>query len=114
MKGSANTDVFNNLSYNDCVILANSGFVECSSYDRKYIMRIQVQEHLKYEVQEVNLYMNLFMNLYMKKIPGVDFLAFPPINIGERYKRIFDLRKFISQSEIPFDLKQLHQLSAGL
>ena len=46
--------------------------------------------------------------------PGVDFLAFPPINIGERYKKIFDLRKVISQSEIPFDLKQLHQLSVGL
>ena len=45
---------------------------------------------------------------------GVDFLAFPPINIGERYKKIFDLRKVISQSEIPFDLKQLHQLSVGL
>ena len=44
---------------------------------------------------------------------GVDFLAFPPINIGERYKKIFDLRKVISQSEILFDLKQLHQLSAG-
>ena len=46
--------------------------------------------------------------------PGVDFLAFPPINIGERYKKIFDLRKVISQSEIPFDLKQLHQLSVSL
>ena len=45
---------------------------------------------------------------------GVDFLAFPPINIGEIYKKIFDLRKVISQSEIPFDLKQLHQLSVGL
>ena len=45
---------------------------------------------------------------------GVDFLAFLPINIGERYKKIFDLRKVISQSEIPFDLKQLHQLSVGL
>ena len=45
---------------------------------------------------------------------GVDFLAFPPINIGERYKKIFDLRKVISQSEILFDLKQLHQLSVGL
>ena len=30
VKGSANTDVFNHPSYNDCVILANSGFVECS------------------------------------------------------------------------------------
>ena len=47
-------------------------------------------------------------------IPGVDFLAFPPINIGEIYKKIFDLRKVISQSEILFDLKQLHQLSVGL
>ena len=46
--------------------------------------------------------------------PWVDFLAFLPINIGERYKKIFDLRKVISQSEIPFDLKQLHQLSVGL
>ena len=46
--------------------------------------------------------------------PGVDFLAFPPINIGEIYKKIFDLRKVISQSEILFDLKQLHQLSVGL
>ena len=45
---------------------------------------------------------------------GVDFLAFPPINIGEIYKKIFDLRKVISQSEILFDLKQLHQLSVGL
>ena len=65
VKGSANTDVFNHPSYNDCVILANSGFVECSSYDRKYIMRIQVQEPLKYEVQEVNLYQQ---NAFMKKI----------------------------------------------
>ena len=46
--------------------------------------------------------------------PGVDFLTFPPINIGEIYKKIFDLRKVISQSEILFDLKQLHQLSVGL
>ena len=45
---------------------------------------------------------------------GVDFLAFPPINIGEIYKKIFDLRKVISQSEIPFDQKQLHQLSVVL
>ena len=48
------------------------------------------------------------------KFSGVDFLAFPPINIGEIYKKIFDLRKVISQSEILFDLKQLHQLSVGL
>ena len=47
-------------------------------------------------------------------VAGVDFLAFPPINIGEIYKKIFDLRKVISQSEILFDLKQLHQLSVGL
>ena len=47
-------------------------------------------------------------------VAGVDFLAFPPINIGERYTKIFDLRKIISQSEIPFDLKQLHQQSVGL
>ena len=45
---------------------------------------------------------------------GVDFLAFPPINIGERYKILYDLRKVISQSEILFDLKQLHQLSVSL
>ena len=45
---------------------------------------------------------------------GVDFLAFPPINIGEIYKKIFDLRKVISQSETQFDLKQLHQLTVGL
>jgi len=42
---------------------------------------------------------------------GVDFIAFPLINIEERYKKIFDIRKVISQSEIPFDLKQLHQLA---
>ena len=28
-------------------------------------------------------------------VTGVDFLAFPPINIGEIYKKIFDLRKVI-------------------
>ena len=43
--------------------------------------------------------------------PGADFLTFPPINIEEWYKKFFDLRKVINQSEIQFDLKQLRQLT---
>ena len=33
---------------------------------------------------------------------GVDFLAFPPINIGESYKKWKGLRKVISQSNSSF------------
>ena len=74
---------------------------EKDAYNDHHVLWIQHVEYLKTRGREVIE-------------AGVDFLAFPPINIGERYKIIFDLRKVISQSEIPFDLKQLHQLSVGL
>ena len=68
--------------------------------------RLDTQESL----QTLNHWRAVFRNYYRRCQSGVDFLAFPPINIGERYNKIFDLRKVISQSEIQFDLEQLYQL----
>ena len=55
-----------------------------------------------------------FYNAASIIVPRGRFSCISADIIGEIYKKIFDLRKVISQSEIQFGLKQLYQLSVGL
>ena len=111
--------------------LSRSNMIQIENLQRNYLRKIigtrnsNYWERLKMaQMQSQERRLERYRIIYVWKIieglvpncgiAGVDFLAFPPINIGERYKILFDLRKVISQSEILFDLKQLHQLSVGL